>query len=150
MQLIDVGGNPVAAEWQRSTTTAAENPCGGSGGSETSDTSLRARAGSAVPGVAPPPPPPPPRPRREPSWSEVWDFIDAHPGGAMLDEIAMLFGGVSREGIRKIERDAIRKIARRGANMGLFVRRPDGRITPGAFVFDRGDGEADYGDGEEP
>lgn len=46
---------------------------------------------------------------REPSWNEVLDFVESHPDGASLEEIAEVFK-CSRERIRQIEDEALAKL----------------------------------------
>lgn len=55
------------------------------------------------------------------TWSEDEEaraFVEEHPGGATLEEVGEFFG-VSRERVRQIEADALRKIRRADVGGGL-------------------------------
>ena len=53
----------------------------------------------------------------DPSWPAVRQFIELFPHGATRDDVGVLMG-VSREGIRKIELQAIAKFRANAARLG--------------------------------
>lgn len=79
------------------------------------------------------------RQRHEPSWSEVWDFIEAHPHGGTLEEVAEAFGS-TRERIRQVETKALRKLPASCLRAEIVARDASARDAEGYFTHPDGQG----------